>query len=284
MESLQNLDLGNLDLSTEMLLTFAMTYGPRMIGSVLTLVIGLWLAGLAGRMVKSMLKRGKVDPSLGSFVSSLLSILLKVLVYITALGVLGIEMTSFIAILGAAGLAIGLALSGTLQNFAGGVMILFFKYFKEGDFIEAQGYMGSVKEIQIFVTILTTPDNKTIILPNGPLATDSLTNFSTEATRRVDWTFGIGYGDDVDQAYEVLGRLIADDERILKDPEPFMAVAALADSSVNIVLRAWVNAVDFWPVHFKMNEMVYKTFDKEGLNIPFPQRDIHVYQVEKPEN
>ncbi len=283
MEALQNLDLGNLDVSTEVLLAFAVTYGPRIIGSVLTLVLGLWLAGLAGRVVKAMLSRGKVDPSLGSFLSSLLSILLKVLVYITALGVLGIEMTSFIAILGAAGLAIGLALSGTLQNFAGGVMILFFKYFKVGDFIEAQGYMGSVKEIQIFVTVLTTPDNKTIILPNGPLATGSLTNFSTEPLRRVDWTFGIAYGDDVDKAYEVLGRLIADDERILKDPAPFMAVSALADSSVNIVLRAWVNAGDFWPVHFKMNEMVYKTFDKEGLSIPFPQRDVHIYQAGTPE-
>lgn len=283
MEALQNLDLDNLDVSTEVLLAFAMTYGPRVVGAVLTLVLGLWLAGLAGRVVKGMLSRGKVDSSLGSFLSSLLSILLKVLVYITALGVLGIEMTSFIAILGAAGLAIGLALSGTLQNFAGGVMILFFKYFKVGDFIEAQGYMGSVKEIQIFVTILTTPDNKTIILPNGPLATGSLTNFSAQPTRRVDWTFGIAYGDDIDKAYAVLGRLIAEDERILKDPEPFMALSALADSSVNIVVRAWVNAADFWPVHFKMNEMVYKTFAKEGLSFPFPQRDVHVYQAGKPE-
>lgn len=282
MESLQNLDLGSLDISSEVLLAFSMTYGPRIIGSVLTLLLGLWLAGLAGKLVKGMLNRGKVDPSLGSFLSSLLSILLKVLVYITALGVLGIEMTSFIAILGAAGLAIGLALSGTLQNFAGGVMILFFKYFKVGDFIEAQGYMGSVREIQIFVTILTTPDNKTIILPNGPLATGSLINFSAQATRRVDWTFGIACGDDVDKAYAVLGKLIADDERILKDPAPFMAVSALADSSVNILVRAWVNAADFWPVHFKMNEMVYKTFDKEGLNIPFPQRDVHVHQAGTP--
>ncbi len=282
MEALQNLDLANLDVSTEVLLAFAMAYGPRIIGSVVTLVLGLWLAGLAGRVVKGILNKGKVDPSLGSFLSSLLAILLKVLVYITALGVLGIEMTSFIAILGAAGLAIGLALSGTLQNFAGGVMILFFKYFKVGDFIEAQGYMGSVKEIQIFVTILTTPDNKTIILPNGPLATGSLTNFSAQATRRVDWTFGIAYGDDVDKAYAVLGGLIAADERILQDPEPFMAVSALADSSVNIVVRVWVNAADYWPVHFKMNEMVYKTFDKEGLSIPFPQRDVHLYQAVTP--
>lgn len=282
MEALPSFE--NLDLSTEVLLAFALTYGPRIVGALLTLFVGLWIVAAVAGLAKRLLVRAKVDPSLCSFLSSLLSILLKVLIYITALGVLGVEMTSFIAILGAAGLAIGLALSGTLQNFAGGVMILFFKYFKVGDFIEAQGHMGTVREIQIFVTMLTTPDNKTIILPNGPLATGSLTNFSAQATRRVDWTFGIAYGDDVDQAFAVLRRLISEDERILADPEPFMAVSALADSSVNIVVRAWVNAADFWPVHFKMNEMVYKTFAKEGLTIPFPQRDVHVYQAETPED
>jgi small conductance mechanosensitive channel len=230
-----------------------------------------------------MLSRSKVDPSLATFLASLLSILLKILVYITALGVLGVEMTSFIAILGAAGLAVGLALSGTLQNFAGGVMILFFKYFKVGDFIEAQGYTGTVREIQIFVSILTTPDNKTIILPNGPLATGSLTNFSSQATRRVEWTFGIAYGDDVDQAYAVIRRLIADDERILKEPDPFMGISALADSSVNILVRVWVNAADFWPVYFRMNEQVYKNFANEGLTIPFPQRDVHIHQLKPSE-
>ncbi|MDO9475601.1 MAG: mechanosensitive ion channel, partial [Pseudohongiella sp.] len=209
----------------------------------------------------------------------LFNILLKILVYITALGVLGIQMTSFIALLSAAGLAVGLALSGTLQNFAGGVMILFFKYFKVGDFIEGQGHAGTVKEIQIFVTILTTPDNKTIIVPNGPLATGTLVNFSAQATRRVEWTFGIAYGDDVDKAYTVLRRLMNADERILKDPEPFAGVSALADSSVNIVVRAWVKAEHFWPVFFAMNEQVYKAFATEGLTIPFPQRDVHVYQA-----
>ncbi|ALO47273.1 mechanosensitive ion channel family protein [Pseudohongiella spirulinae] len=274
MESLQSINV-----SGDVLMELGLAYGPKLLGALATLVIGLWVVGVLVGIIKKVLVKSKVDPSLGSFLSSLASILLKVLVYISALGVLGVEMTSFIAILGAAGLAVGLALSGTLQNFAGGVMILFFKYFKVGDFIEAQGYMGSVKEIQIFVTVLTTPDNKTIIIPNGPLATGSLTNFSAQEKRRVDWTFGIAYGDDVDKAYEVLGRLIAEDERILKDPEPFMAVSALADSSVNIVVRVWVNAADFWPVHFRMNEQVYKTFDKEGLTIPFPQRDVHIHQA-----
>jgi small conductance mechanosensitive channel len=272
-----------LDLSTDVLLTLAVSYGPKLLGAVATLVAGLWIVGALINIIKAMLSRSKVDPSLATFLASLLSILLKILVYITALGVLGVEMTSFIAILGAAGLAVGLALSGTLQNFAGGVMILFFKYFKVGDFIEAQGYTGTVREIQIFVSILTTPDNKTIILPNGPLATGSLTNFSSQATRRVEWTFGIAYGDDVDQAYAVIRRLIADDERILKEPDPFMGISALADSSVNILVRVWVNAADFWPVYFRMNEQVYKNFANEGLTIPFPQRDVHIHQLKPSE-
>lgn len=157
-------------------------------------------------------------------------------------------------------------------------MILLFKPYKVGDVIEAQGYTGSVKEIQIFVTILTTPDNKTVLIPNGPLATGSMINYSTQATRRVDWEFGISYGDDVDKAYEVLNRLIAADDRILKNPESFMALKTLADSSVNIVVRVWVNAPDYWGVFFKMNEEVYKTFDDEGLSFPFPQMDVHVQQ------
>lgn len=272
----------NLNIDTAVLMDLAISYGTKLLAALATLVIGLWITGIIVRVVKGVFERSKVDSSLRGFLGSMISILLKVLVYITALGVLGVEMTSFIAILGAAGLAVGLALSGTLQNFAGGVMILLFKPFKVGDVIDAQGYVGSVKEIQIFVTIMTTPDNKTIIIPNGPLSTSSLTNFSTQATRRVDWTFGIGYGDDLDKAYEVLDRLIAADDRILKDPEPFRALTELADSSVNIVVRCWVNAADFWPVYFNMNEQVYKTFDKEGLSIPFPQTDVHLFNEGAP--
>ncbi len=268
----------NIEVNTDVLISYVYIYGPKLVASILTLVLGLWVANFLVGLIKKMLSKGKVDPSLQSFLSSMFGILFKVMVYITALGVLGVEMTSFVAILGAAGLAVGLALSGTLQNFAGGVMILFFKTFKVGDFIEAQGYSGTVKEIQIFLTILTTPDNKTIIIPNGPLATGTLINFSAQATRRVDWTFGIAYGDDVDKAFELLKELVAADERILKDPEPFYAVSGLADSSVNLVVRVWVNAPDFWGVHFRMNELVYKRFPGAGLSIPFPQRDVHVYQ------
>lgn len=267
-----------MEFDTAALTSLAVTYGLRVVSALVALVIGLYIVNLVVKLIGKVLERSDTAPSLVGFVRSLVSILLKIMVYITAIGMLGVEMTSFIAILGAAGLAVGMALSGTLQNFAGGVMILFFKPFKVGHFIEAQGYSGTVKEIQIFITILTTPDNKTVMIPNGPLATGSLINYSAQATRRVDWTFGIAYGDDLDKAYEVLKKFIAEDERILKEPEPFMALHTLADSSVNIVVRVWVNASDYWGVYFDMNERVYRNFEKEGLSIPFPQMDVHVHK------
>lgn len=270
MESIANIDFMGLVLE----------YGPKLLFAILTLIIGLWIVKIIVKGVRRGLDRGDTDETLKGFLTSIISVLLKIMVYITAIGMLGVEMTSFIAILGAAGLAVGLALSGTLQNFAGGVMILFFKPFKKGDYIEAQGHSGTVEEIQIFMTILKTPDNKTILIPNGPLSTNSLTNYSTEPTRRVDWTVGIGYGDDVDKAYEVIKRLLDGDDRILEEPEPFIAVKELADSSVNFTVRAWVNASDYWGVFFRLNEEVYKTFDKEGLNIPYPQSDIHIIKDE----
>lgn len=270
MEAFQNINLMQL----------VTTYGLNLIWAILTLVVGLWIVKFVKRGVRKGLDKGETEETLKTFLVSIVSILLKVMVYITALGMLGVEMTSFIAILGAAGLAVGLALSGALQNFAGGVMILLFKPFRAGDFIDAQGHSGTVKEIQIFSTILKTPDNKTILIPNGKLANDSLTNYSVEERRRVDWTVGIGYGDDIDKAYEVIERLLGEDDRILDDPKPFMALKELADSSVNIVVRVWVNAGDFWAVNFRFNEQVYRTFEDEGLNIPFPQRDIHVHNAD----
>ena len=224
------------------------------------------------------MNRGGIDPSLKPFLVGIIGMLLKAMLVISVLGMLGIEMTSFIAVLGAAGLAVGMALSGTLQNFAGGVMILLFKPFKAGDVIDAQGHIGSVSEIQIFNTILKTPDNKTIIIPNGGLSTSSMTNFSTEERRRVDWTIGVGYGDDLDKARQVIQKLCDNDARILRDPEVFIAVSELADSSVNFTVRAWVEAADYWGVFFEMNENIYKTFGKEGLNIPYPQMDVHITQ------
>jgi small conductance mechanosensitive channel len=198
---------------------------------------------------------------------------------ISALSIIGIEMTSFVAILGAAGLAVGMALSGTLQNFAGGVIILLLRPFKVGDFVEASGYTGTVDEIQIFHTTLKTPDNKTVILPNGPLASGSLINYSTEPTRRVDFTFGIAYGDDADNARSVLLTLIKADSRIMTDPEPNVFVGALADSAVNLSVRVWVRSEDYWPVFFDLTEKVYKVFPQSQLNFPFPQMDVHVQNL-----
>ncbi len=253
-------------------------YGPKLIGAILILVFGLWIVSAITRWISKLMKKRELDASLQPFLRSLISIVLKILVLISALGVAGVEMASFIAILAAVSFAIGMALMGTLQNFAGGVMILIFKPFRVGDWIEAQGFAGTVHEIQIFNTILKSPDNRIIIIPNGALSNNSMVNFSKEENRRVDWTFGIGYGDDADKAREVLGSLIKEDPRILADPEPFVAISALADISVNFVVRVWVKAPDYWGVFFDMNENVYKRFDKEGLNIPFPQMDVHLHQ------
>lgn len=257
-------------------LDFITDFGPRIIGAIVVWIIGaIVIKALSKALAKGMNKKN-TDASLRPFILSTTNAMLKIMLLIAVLGMVGIEMTSFIAILGAAGLAVGMALSGTLQNFAGGVMILIFKPFKVGDFIDAQGYQGVVSSIQIFNTILNTVDNKTIIIPNGGLSTSAMTNYSTESQRRVDWTFGIGYGDDIDKAKKLISSLIEADERILKDPTYFVAVSELADSSVNFVVRAWVKAEDYWGVFFDMNENIYKTFNKEGVNIPFPQMDIHL--------
>ncbi|MDE0470332.1 MAG: mechanosensitive ion channel, partial [Ekhidna sp.] len=194
------------------------------------------------------------------------------------IGMAGIEVTSFVAVLGAAGLAVGLALQGTLQNFVGGVLILLLKPFKVGDWIDTGSYTGTVNQIQIFNTILKSPDNKTIIIPNGGLANSSLVNYSAEPRRRVDFTFGVGYGDNTSKTREALMELIKADERILKDPEPFIGLSELGDSSVNFVVRVWVEAQHYWGVFFDMNENVYNKFNEVGLNIPFPQMDVHVHQ------
>ena len=258
------------------LINLFVVWGPKLVGAVLALIIGLYIVKMITASVDRVMEKKELDPSLRPFLKSLLGTLLKILVVVSVLGMVGIQMTSFIAILGAAGLAVGLALSGTLQNFAGGVMILIFKPFKVGDVIEAQGFTGTVNAIQIFNTILKTPDNKTVIIPNGGLSTSSMVNYSTEPTRRVDWTFGIAYGDDIDKAKEVLSGLLSANEKVLKDPEPFIEIGELADSSVNFTVRAWVNAADYWVVHFYMLENVYRKFGEAGLNIPFPQMDIHL--------
>lgn len=261
----------------ERIIDFSFSYGPKLIGAILFLIIGFWVTKLITNRIGKSLSKGKTDQSLVSFIKSLIGVVLKVLVVITVMGMVGIQMTSFIAILGAAGLAIGLALSGTLQNFAGGVIILIFKPYKVGDFIEAQGYLGTVKEISIFTTMLNTVDKKLIIIPNGPLSTDSLTNFSAEPQRRVDWKFGIAYGDDMESFKKAINDFIAEDSRILKEPESFIGLSEFGDSSVNFAVRAWVNTPDYWDVFFEMNEKVYKRFGNYNLNIPFPQMGIHIH-------
>lgn len=262
----------------EIIFEALINYGPKVVLAIITLIVGLWV-------IKKLVSKtnhhfsSKADPSLATFMSSLVSVLLKLMLFIAVASMVGIQTTSFIAVLGAAGLAVGLALQGSLANFAGGVLILLFKPFKVGDVIEAQGHLGVVKQIQIFNTILTTGDNRVVIIPNGPLSNGSLININQEPTRRIDFSFGIGYGDDIDKAKSVLQGLVAADARILKDPAHLIAVEALADSSVNIKVRVWVNTADYWGVFFDMTESVKKTFDKEGISIPFPQRDVHMYNV-----
>jgi len=252
---------------------FGFEYAPKLVGGIIVLVVGLWFTNIVTRAVGKSLEKSKIDQSLVPFLKSLTNITLKVLVGITVMGMIGIQMTSFVAILGAAGLAVGMALSGTLQNFAGGVIILILKPFKIGDFIEAQGFSGTVKEITIFSTMLNTADRKLVIIPNGPLSTGALTNFSAEPTRRVDWTYGISYGDDVENFKKALNDFIAQDSRILKTPVPFIGLSALANSSVNFTVRVWVNSSDYWNVFFDMNEKVYTKFADYDLHIPFPQPD-----------
>ncbi len=258
---------------------FAVEYGPKLIGAIIVLIIGFWVVKLLTKGFDKLMVKSKMDDSLRPFLKSLVGSLLKVLLAISIMSMLGIEMTSFIAILASAGLAVGMALSGTLQNFAGGVMILIFKPFKVGDFIDAQGHTGTVKEIQIFVTILTTPDNVTIIIPNGGLSNGSMTNYSSRSTRRVDWTVGVAYGESIEKVRKTIRKLIDDDPRILDDPSSFIKVGELADSSVNFTVRGWVKSDDYWDVFFDMNEKIYTTFEQEGISIPFPQMDVHVNNV-----
>ncbi len=267
----------SLDVFVTKMIDLGISVGSKILLAIVVFIVGRWIVRRLNKLLAKILEKRHVEASLSTFVKSLVNITLTLLLIIVVIGVLGIETSSFIALFASAGVAIGMALSGTLQNFAGGVMILLFKPFKVGDTIEAQGQSGTVREIQIFNTILATPDNKIIIIPNGGLSTGLMKNYSREATRRVDWEFGIAYGDDYTKAKAVIARLLDADGRVLKDPAYFIALTSLGESSVNIVVRAWVNAGDYWGVYFDMNEKVYKTFAEENLNIPFPQLDVHLH-------
>lgn len=261
------------------LIDTAVDIGINLVIALIILFVGLRLAKFFAKMVRKILEKRGSDKGLVTFMGSLVNGLIKVLTVVTVFSQVGIEMTSFIAILGAAGLAIGMAFSGTLSNFAGGVIILLLKPFKVGDFIQAQGESGTVSEIQIFHTIMLTPDNKTIILPNGPVSTGNVTNYSTQDTRRIDFSFGFGYGEDLNLAKDTVLDIINSHPKVLKDPEPFVRLGSLGDSSVNLTVRIWSQKEDYWDIHFYVNEKVYEKFDEvEGLSIPFPQMDVHVDQ------
>lgn len=253
-------------------------FGVRALGALIVLILGIWVAKLIKRSVVKLMEKRQVDPTLIAFTGSLLYVALQIFVIVAALEKLNVRTTSLVAILGAAGLAIGLALQGSLSNFASGVLMIIFKPFKVADFVEAGGTTGAVVEISIFTTILNTPDNKKVIIPNSNVMSGNITNFSANGTRRVDLVAGIGYDDDIDVARDVINGILAADKRVLKDPAPTVAVVEMADSSVNLVVRPWVNSADYWEVYFETTEAIKKKFDEQGITIPFPQRDVHLYE------
>ncbi len=261
----------------DMAVELSLSYGPKLLLAILTLIVGLWLIRLVHKGVDRALDAAKVEPTLQRFLLSLTSVVLKGVLFVSVITMIGVETTSIIAMLGAVGLAVGLALQGSLANFAGGVLILFFKPFKVGDVIEAQGHLGRVHEIQIFNTILRTLDNQVVVIPNGLLSNDSIKNVFHEPIRRVDLTFGVSYEDDVAQVREVLEGVVAADSRVLKDPPHEIWMSAHADSSINFIVRVWCDSDDYWPVHFETIEAVKLAFDRENITIPFPQRDVHFY-------
>jgi small conductance mechanosensitive channel len=260
---------------------YAMLYVPKLLLAIIVLIIGAFIIKRVTRGIKNILTRREMDPSLIPFLAGITSALFWVLLVISVASMVGIATTSFIAVLGAAGLAIGLALQGSLANFAGGVLILILRPFKVGDVIEAQGVIALVTEIQIFHTFLKTYDNKVIIIPNGPLGNNTIINYSTQETRLVEWVFGISYEDDIDKAREIIKKTIFTDDRVLNKETPFINLAELGDSSVNFKVRAEVVQADYWSVFFEMTENVKKAFDKEGISIPFPQRDVHLFSENK---
>ena len=259
----------------DQLIASGVSLGKSILTAAIIYFIGRYVIKGVNKLVARMMAKRDLDPSVRSFLGSAVNIVLVIFLVIAIIGALGIETTSFAALLASAGVAIGMALSGNLQNFAGGLLILLLKPFKVGDYVEAQGLSGTVKEIQIFHTILTTPDNKVNYIPNGALSNGVLTNYSNQVTRRVEWIISIEYGEDYEKAKAVIETILANEPRILEEPSTLIALGALADSSVNITVRAWVNSSDYWSVYFDMNKTIYATFNKEGIGFPFPQLTVH---------
>ncbi|MCM0244837.1 mechanosensitive ion channel family protein [Bacteroides fragilis] len=267
--------LDKLALVTQQLIDSGIQAGGHILKAVIVFLVGRFLIRMLNRLVGRLMDKRNVDISIKTFVKSLVNILLTVLLIISVVGALGVETTSFAALLASAGVAVGMALSGNLQNFAGGLVILLFKPYKVGDWIDAQNVSGTVKEIQIFHTILTTADNKLIYVPNGALSSGVVTNYSNQTTRRVEWIVGVDYGEDYNKVEKVVREVLAADKRILDDPAPFIALHALDASSVNVVARVWVNSADYWGVYFDINKAIYATFNEQGINFPFPQLTVH---------
>ena len=265
----------NVENLLDRLLNYGIELGKSLLAALVIYIIGRFIIKYILRFITSLMVKRKVEISVQTFLRSLLKIVLNLILAFAIISKLGVETTSFAALLASAGVAIGMALSGNLSNFAGGLIILVFKPFKVGDYIDAPGGSGTVKEIQIFHTVLTTPDNKAVYIPNGSLSSGMVTNFSREQTRRVDWVFGVEYGSDFEQVKQCLLRILEADDRILKDPQPFIVLGALADSSVNLTVRVWVKSADYWDVYFQTIETVYTTFNKEGIGFPFPQLTVH---------
>ena len=265
-------------LMLDRLLATLSDYGLKVLAALAILVVGLWVAKRVRRAFVRMLDKRDTDATLTGFFSSLLYGALVVFVAIAAIGKLGVQTTSFVAVIGAAGLAVGLALQGSLSNFASGVLLILFKPFRVGDFVKAGGEAGTVVNVGILTTELKTPDNVQVIMPNSAIMSGSITNVSAHPTRRVDMTVGVGYGDDLNKAQRLMEELLDADARVLAEPAPTIAVANLGESSVDFVVRPWVNAADYWGVKFDFTRAVKEKFDAEGISIPFPQRDVHLFQ------
>ena len=273
------LSAGSQHIDVEQLLTklldWGIEVGKDLLGAIIIYIVGRFIIKQIGRLLSRILEKRKLEISVQTFLKSLVSILLNLILAFAIVSRLGVETTSFAALLASAGVAIGMALSGNLSNFAGGLIILVFKPFKVGDYIESPNASGTVREIQIFHTILVTVDNKVIYVPNGSLSSNAITNYNKQETRRAEWVFGVEYGEDFEKVREVLQRIIDADDRILKDPAPMIALGALSASSVDIKVRVWTKSADYWNVYFDMNKIVYDTFNKEGIGFPFPQLTVH---------
>jgi len=276
MEPITITDLGNPDLIQTLVIPWVIQFGVALAIFIVGRWVSQWLTGFA----RKLMKKSRLDDMLINFIGNLTYTVLLLVVVMAALDHLGIQTTSLLAVFGAAGLAVGLALKDSLANFSSGVMIILFRPFKVGDYIEAAGVSGAVEEVRLFATILRTGDNREIIVPNGQIYGGTITNYSARSTRRIDLVFGIGYDDDIAKAKQIINDIMKADDRILPDPEPAVAMAELADSSVNFNVRPWVNSGDYWAVRSDLLEKVKLSFDAEGISIPYPQQDIHLHKAD----